>query len=81
MKDAQRHGLRVKPIDVQVSDWPCTVEHESDGTLSLRIGLGYAKSLTKKSAEALVAVAQERRTVSAPRKIWRRASRGSIEGN
>jgi error-prone DNA polymerase len=53
-KDAQRHGLRVKPIDVQVSDWPCTVEHESDGTLSLRIGLGYAKKLTKQSAEALV---------------------------
>jgi error-prone DNA polymerase len=21
----QHHGLRVKPIDVQVSDWPCTV--------------------------------------------------------
>jgi error-prone DNA polymerase len=54
VKDAQRHGLRVKPIDVQVSDWPCTVEHESDGTLSLRIGLGYAKSLTRQTAEALV---------------------------
>jgi error-prone DNA polymerase len=54
VKDAQRHGLRVKPIDVQVSDWACTIEHESDGTLSLRIGLGYAKGLTRKSAEALV---------------------------
>jgi error-prone DNA polymerase len=54
VKDAQRHGLRVKPIDVQVSEWPCTVERESDGTLSLRIGLGYAKRLTKESAEALV---------------------------
>jgi error-prone DNA polymerase len=54
VKDAQRHGLRVKPIDVQVSDWPCTVEREGDGTLSLRIGLGYAKSLTRQAAEALV---------------------------
>jgi error-prone DNA polymerase len=54
VKDAQRHGLRVKPIDVQVSDWACTIEHESDGALSLRIGLGYAKGLTQKSAEALV---------------------------
>jgi error-prone DNA polymerase len=54
VKDAQRHGLRVKPIDVQVSDWPCTVEHEGDGLLSLRIGLGYAKSLKKHSADALV---------------------------
>ncbi|HUV70543.1 MAG TPA: error-prone DNA polymerase [Terracidiphilus sp.] len=55
VKDAQRHGLRVKPIDVQASDWPCTIEHESDGALSLRVGLGYAKSLRKQSAEALVA--------------------------
>ena len=55
VKDAQRHGLRVKPIDVQVCDWACTVEHESDGSLSLRMGLGYAKGLRKQSAEALAA--------------------------
>jgi error-prone DNA polymerase len=55
VKDAQRHGLRVKAIDVQVSDWPCTIEHEADGSLSLRMGLGYAKGLRKHSAEALVA--------------------------
>ncbi|MGA7158887.1 MAG: error-prone DNA polymerase [Acidobacteriaceae bacterium] len=54
VKDAQRHGLRVKPIDVQTSDWPCTIEHEPDGSLSLRMGLGYAKHLRQRSAEALV---------------------------
>ena len=54
VKDAQRHNLRVKPIDVQVSDWPCTIEHESDGSLSLRMGLNYAKGLREQSAEALV---------------------------
>ena len=54
VKDAQRHGLRVKPIDVQSSDWSCTVEHEPDGSLSLRMGLGYAKRLRNQSAEALV---------------------------
>ncbi len=54
VKDAQRHGLRVKPIDVQISGWPCTIEHEPDGTVSLRLGLCYAKRLRKQSAEALV---------------------------
>ncbi len=54
VKDAQRHGLRVKPIDIQVSDWACSVEHERDGSLSLRMGLGYAKGLRKQSADALV---------------------------
>ncbi|MGC2298399.1 MAG: DNA polymerase III subunit alpha, partial [Acidobacteriaceae bacterium] len=28
VKDAQRHGLKVRPIDVQQSDWSCTVEHD-----------------------------------------------------
>jgi error-prone DNA polymerase len=39
---------------VQTSEWPCTIEHEGDGILFLRLGLGYAKSLAKQSAEALV---------------------------
>ncbi len=54
VKDAQRHGLRIKPIDVQRSDWFCTIEHQNDGSLSLRMGLGYAKGLRKQSAEALI---------------------------
>jgi error-prone DNA polymerase len=55
VKDAQRHGLRVRPIDVQRSDWPCTLEEEPDGALALRIGLNYARGLRQFSAEALVA--------------------------
>jgi error-prone DNA polymerase len=54
VKDAQRHGLRVRPIDVQRVEWPCTLEQEADGSLALRIGLNYAKGLRKSSAEALV---------------------------
>ncbi len=54
VKDAQRHGLRVKPIDVQISQWACTIEHEADGSLSMRLGLGYAKGLTKKAGDGLV---------------------------
>lgn len=54
VKDAQRHGLRVKPIDVQVSEWACTIEHEADNSLSLRLGLGYTSGLRQHSAEALV---------------------------
>src|SRR5436189_6312698 len=26
IKDAQRHGLRVLPVDVTISDWKCTIE-------------------------------------------------------
>jgi error-prone DNA polymerase len=55
VKDAQRHGLLIRPIDIQISDWACTVEREHDGRLSLRMGLGYARGLRKQAAEALVA--------------------------
>src|SRR5258708_750317 len=55
IKDAQRHGLRVRPICVQHSDWLCTLEAEPDGTFALRIGLNYAKGLRQSSADALLA--------------------------
>lgn len=54
IEDARRHGLRVKPIDIQVSDWPCTVEHEDDQSLSLRLGLGYVRGLREQCADAIV---------------------------
>jgi error-prone DNA polymerase len=54
VKDAQRHGLRIRPIDVQVSQWPCTIEHESDGERSLRMGLMYARGLRQQAGEAVV---------------------------
>jgi error-prone DNA polymerase len=59
IKDAQRHGLRVRPIDVQRSEWLCTLEQEADGSLSLRVGMNYAKGLRQSSAEAVVAVRHE----------------------
>jgi error-prone DNA polymerase len=55
IKDAQRHGLRVRPMDVQRSDWLCTLEPEHDGSLSLRIGFNYAKGLRQSSAIELLA--------------------------
>ena len=53
VKDAQRHGLRVRPIDVQVSEWACTIEHEKDGNRSVRLGLRYAKGLRRQPGEAI----------------------------
>ena len=54
VKDAQRHKLRVKPIDVQISRWECTVEHEAEDALCLRLGLMYVHGLKQSTAETLV---------------------------
>jgi error-prone DNA polymerase len=50
VKDAQRHGLHFRPVDVNVSDVRCTVE---EGTV--RLGLNYVKGLRAAAAEAIVA--------------------------
>jgi error-prone DNA polymerase len=53
VKDAQRHGLRVKAIDVACSDWDCTLENH-DGKIVLRMGLRYVRGLQQSAAEILV---------------------------
>ncbi len=45
VKDAQRHGLRIKPVDVLRSDWNCILEREPDSSWSLRLGLRYVRGL------------------------------------
>ena len=50
VKDAQRHGLHFRPVDVQKSSWKCTLE---DNTV--RLGLNYVRGVRKETAEAIVA--------------------------
>ena len=55
IKDAQRHGLKILPIDVTRSEWPCTVERDAvTAELCLRMGLRYAKGLREEPALALL---------------------------
>ena len=70
VKDAQRHGLPVHPVDVTRSDWNCTLEDEGHNNnagadngrnFALRIGLRYVRGLQQSAAEALV---RERQRIS-----------------
>ena len=47
IKDAQRHGVEVRPIDVMHSDWLCSLEVGSSHTQApaVRIGLRFASGL------------------------------------
>ena len=53
VKDAQRHGLKVRPIDITVSDWVCTLE-EASNSFALRMGLRYARGLREEAACAIL---------------------------
>jgi error-prone DNA polymerase len=60
VKDAQRHGLRVRPVDITCSDWPCTLELDESPTMwdnkfgALRMGFRYAKGLREETAMAIL---------------------------
>jgi error-prone DNA polymerase len=63
VKDAQRHGLKVLPMDVTRSDWKCSLEPVASGqwsvaskseNLAVRLGLNYARGLREPAGQALV---------------------------
>jgi len=60
INDAKRHGLKVLPIDVQHSEWSCTLdeseaaEYKHSDPFALRIGLRYVKGLRQEMGNALV---------------------------
>jgi error-prone DNA polymerase len=49
VKDAQRHGVRFAPIDVQASDWECRVEPDGQ----VRLGLMYVNGLREEAGRAI----------------------------
>ena len=64
VKDAQRHGLKIKPIDVITSHWKCTLEHVVappasqqiglKNIFALRLGLNFVKGLRAEIASEIV---------------------------
>lgn len=54
VKDAQRHGLHFLPVDVTVSEWPCTLEWRKDNW-AVRLGFNYVRGFRKETADAIVA--------------------------
>jgi error-prone DNA polymerase len=50
VKDAQRHGLHFKPIDVMHSQWECTIEPDK----SVRLGFNYLKGLRREIAARII---------------------------
>jgi error-prone DNA polymerase len=49
VKDAQRRGVVFHPIDVQVSDWDCTVEEGG----AVRLGMRYVRGLREDVGKAI----------------------------
>ncbi|MBM3116796.1 error-prone DNA polymerase [Jeongeupia naejangsanensis] len=59
IQDARRHGVEVRPIDVQLSGWDCTLEYSGESVAgrqpAVRLGLRQVKGLGEETGRRIVA--------------------------
>jgi error-prone DNA polymerase len=78
VRDAREHGIEVRPIDVNYSEWDCTLETSGGaldgpgGGYALRLGFRQVKGVGEEDADWLVAARGN--GYRDPLSIWRRAS-------
>ncbi|MDB4650171.1 error-prone DNA polymerase [Pirellulaceae bacterium] len=82
IKDAQRHGVKVLPIDVNHSDWDCTLETDIESSASneyaLRMGFRLVSGLRHESAMKIL---ESRDQVSQAKKSKLESQNGAGQGS
>jgi DNA polymerase III alpha subunit len=60
VRDARAHGVEVRPVAAQISEWDCTLEQGGDSRPALRLGLRMVKHLSHEGANRLLAARKDR---------------------
>ncbi|HNO79668.1 MAG TPA: error-prone DNA polymerase [Phycisphaerae bacterium] len=68
VRDAQDHGVSVRPIDVNHSAWDCTLEDEG---AVLRLGMRMIKGFKECDADAIADVVKRRGAFDSPFLLWK----------
>ena len=71
VRDAREHGVEIRPVCVNSSDWDCTLERRMDGQMALRLGFRQVKGVRQYDAEWIVAARGN--GYPDPEAIWLRA--------
>ncbi len=71
VRDAREHGVEVRPVCVNASQWDCTLEPCGDG-FAVRLGLRMVKGLATTHAAAIV-TARDEGPYTSLQGLWRRA--------
>ncbi len=71
VRDVSEHGVAVRSVDVNFSQWDNTLEERDDGTLALRLGFRQVDGFHEDWAGALVAL--RGRGYDSVETLWRRA--------
>ena len=73
VRDAQEHGVEVRPVCVNASRWDCTLEpHGDTGRFAVRLGLRMIKGLADVDAAPLV-LARGEQPYRSIDEVWRRS--------
>ncbi|WP_438268430.1 error-prone DNA polymerase [Mariluticola halotolerans] len=74
VRDARDHGIEVRPVCVNNSEWDNTLELRGDGALALRLGFRQIKGFREEDANWIVAARHN--GYPDPESLWRRAGIG-----
>ncbi len=55
VQDVRRHGVQVRPVDINQSLWDCSLEADDEGKASLRLGFRMIKGLSEAAGQRIVA--------------------------
>jgi len=82
VRDARDHGVEVRPVDVNLSEWECTLEQKGGGLCAVRLGFCMVRDLNKRETEQLVdrrtfgriASSRTSRAFASVEEVWRQSS-------
>ncbi len=74
VRDAREHGVEVRPVCVNASDWDCTLEPDGRGGLALRLGFRQVKGVGEAAGRGIAGCRGNGYPDVAS--LWRRAGAG-----
>ncbi|MGI9263167.1 MAG: error-prone DNA polymerase, partial [Woeseiaceae bacterium] len=51
VQDVKRHEVAVRPVDINHSNWDCSLESDDEGSATLRLGLRMVKGLSEEAGQ------------------------------
>ena len=72
VRDAQEHGVEIRPICINASRWDCTLEPHGDERFAVRLGLRMVRGLHNTDAAAILTARTDRPFADVD-DVWRRS--------
>jgi error-prone DNA polymerase len=77
VRDAAEHGVSVFPVDVNYSQWDCTLEDDEDGSPALRLGMRLVAGIRSKDVEKISKSVVNHGSFSSIATLWRMSGAAS----